>query len=226
MTTQSSASSSRIQTNFVAKTERMALDWLCVRMPLWMKPDHLTSIGAFGAVMIFAGYALSVSRPGFLWLVIAGFVVHWFGDSLDGSLARSRKIERPRYGYFLDHSVDAICNLLIMVGLGLSAFVRMDVALFTLVGYFMLSMYVFLFKQVSGTFQLSFLAMGPTELRIALIIMALGMYFLGNVTVALGAQTFSIYDGLLLFAGSVFVVVFCVQVFFAARDLAIQEPGI
>ena len=85
-----------------------------------------------------------------LWVASLGFVVHWLGDSLDGSLARYRRCERPLYGYFLDHTVDAICNFLVMAGLGFSPWVRMDTALFTLIGYYLLCMYVFINNQVSG----------------------------------------------------------------------------
>src|ERR1019366_8927020 len=107
--------------------------------------------------------------------------MHWFGDSLDGSLARYRRIERPRYGHFLDFSVDVISSLMIMLGVGLSAYVRLDVALFALVGYYMLWLFVLLNCQVSRNLQLSFLAAGPTEFRLVLIGLNCWMYFGGNL---------------------------------------------
>jgi len=198
----------RIQTNIVSEKERLVLNWICARLPLWITPDRLTALGVFGACLVFIGYTVSWLHPGFLWLAILGFIVHWFGDSLDGSLARFRHIERPLYGHFLDHSVDAFCNLLIMASLGMTAFVHMDVALFALIGYYLLCMHVFLKHHVSGKFQLSFLAFGPTELRICLIGLTLGMYFYGVAGVTLGERFFSIYDFVLLGAGVTFVVLF------------------
>ncbi|MGH6845273.1 MAG: CDP-alcohol phosphatidyltransferase family protein, partial [Methylocella sp.] len=149
---------SRVQDNILAHRERDCLDWLCRHMPGAVTPDRLTGFAAGGACLVFASYVATSLHPGFFWLATLGLIIHWFGDSLDGSLARYRRIDRPRYGYFLDHSVDALCNLTIMAGAGLSAYIRLDVALFALLGYFMLCMYVFLYNHVSQRFQLSFLA--------------------------------------------------------------------
>jgi phosphatidylglycerophosphate synthase len=102
----------RIQQNLLAIQERRLLDWLCARMPGWVTPDQLTGIGMVGAAMILAGYMASNVAPGWLLLSIAGYFVHWFGDSMDGSLARFRRIERPNFGYFLDHSCDAMATVM------------------------------------------------------------------------------------------------------------------
>ena len=214
---------SRIQENILAELERDILDWLCLRMPRAITPDRLTGIGAAGAAVVFAGYVATHFHPAFFWLATLGIVIHWFGDSLDGSLARYRRIDRPRYGYFLDHSVDALCNLTIMTGAGLSAYIRLDVALFTLLGYFMLCMYVFLYNQVSHRFQLSFLALGPTELRAGLIGINCWMYFAGDCKIAIGGATFSPYDLVLCGAGIVFVCLFVVNVFNVARTLRRED---
>ncbi|MGH6837135.1 MAG: CDP-alcohol phosphatidyltransferase family protein, partial [Methylocella sp.] len=162
---------------------------------------------------------------GFFWLATLGLIIHWFGDSLDGSLARYRRIDRPRYGYFLDHSVDALCNLTIMAGAGLSAYIRLDVALFALLGYFMLCMYVFLYNHVSQRFQLSFLALGPTELRVGLIGLNCWMYFAGEFRIAIGGATFSPYDLVLCGAGIIFVCLFAVNVFHVARKLRLEDAS-
>ena len=198
----------RVQSNIVARRERQLLTYLCARLPSWVTPDGLTIFGVAGAVTVFAGYAGSRYDPWFLWLATLGYIIHWFGDSLDGSLARHRRIERPKYGYFLDHSVDAFCNLIIMMGLGLSLYVRMDVALFVLAGYYMLCMYVFLNNHVTGMFQLSFLALGPTELRIGLIGINAWMFEQGQVGDTFGGQYFSAYDVALIAVGIGFVAVF------------------
>ena len=165
---------SRIQQNIVSRQERRFIDWACARMPGSVTSDHLTMFGVFGAVLVLVGYIAARSDPHFLWLSAAGYVVHWFGDSLDGSLARYRSVTRPRYGYFPDHSVDALCILMMFGGMGLSSYVRMDVALFVVMGYFALSIHVFLKNHVTGTFQLSFMALGPTEVR--MIFMAITIW--------------------------------------------------
>ena len=161
--------STRIQNNVLARPERTVLDWLCSHMPSAITPDILTSIGVAGAVIVLAGYVGSRFDPAFFWLASVGFLVNWFGDLLDGSLARFRGVESPRYGYFLDHSADAVSILLVLVGLGFSAYVRLDVALAVLISYFLMCIYVFLYNHVSGSFQISFASLGPTELRIGLI---------------------------------------------------------
>ena len=122
----------RIQQNVLAVGERHLLNWLCARMPRWVTPDLLTGFGMVGAFAIFAGYAASNWGVDWLWLAIAGYAIQWFGDSMDGSLARHRKIERPSYGYFIDHSCDGLATLLILAGMGASPYIRMDVALVAL----------------------------------------------------------------------------------------------
>jgi len=200
----------------------MILNWLCLRLPYWITPDILTGLGIIGAILVFAGYLGSRFNISYVWLSTFGYFVHWFGDSLDGSLARFRQIERPKYGYFLDHSVDAACNLVIMVGLGLTPFVRLDVALFALIGYYMLCMYVFLNNQVTGIFQLSFMAMGPTELRIGLIAINFCMYFEGNLGVNLGGTFISAYDVLLLGTSALLIGIFVYHVVLNIRLLRAQ----
>jgi phosphatidylglycerophosphate synthase len=204
-------SSNRIQTSVTAVPERHLLDWLCMRMPSAVTPDWLTAIGVVGAVIVFIGYLASRIDPAFFWLATLGLVVNWFGDSLDGSLARYRRIEKPRYGYFLDHSVDAVSIFLIMIGLGLSAYVRLDMAMFALLGYFMLCIYVFLSNHVTGQFQLTFLSLGPTEMRIGLIGLNSWMYFGGDLKVVIGGENFSSYDLILFGNGLIFVCLFIVN---------------
>lgn len=207
----------RIQENALARVERRALTWLCARLPAWIMPDHLTGLGIFGALVIFTGYAASLLDRNWLWVAIAGFVIHWFGDSLDGSLARFRKIERPNFGYFIDHSADGLANLMIMAGLGLSAFVRLDIALFTLAGYLLLSVHAFLAARVVGELRLSYLAAGPTELRLVLIAMTLLMLRYGPVQVlSTGLSAFDFFVGAV---GIVLVVLFVVQTLVTARQL-------
>ncbi len=216
----------RIQDNLLAERERGVLNWICARLPSVVAPDHLTATGLVGAVIICAGYLASRHHPAFLWVASFGLVVNWFGDSLDGSLARHRGIERPRYGYFLDHSVDALGGLLIMAGLGGTAYVRMDIALFVLVGYYMLCIFVFLNHQVTGKVQLSFLALGPTELRIGLIAVNVWMYARGQTALVIDGQTFSGYDVALGATGAGFVGLFVANTLRLARQLKREEAGV
>jgi archaetidylinositol phosphate synthase len=216
---------SRVQENILAHRERDILAWLCGHMPPAVTPDRFTGFGAGGAALAFAGYAATHLHPAFFWLATLGIFIHWFGDSLDGSLARYRRIDRPRYGYFLDHCVDALCNLTIMTGAGLSAYIRLDAALFALVGYFMLCMYVFLYNHVSQRFQLSFLALGPTELRVGLIGINCWMYFAGDSKIAIAGETLSPYDLVLCGAGIVFVCLFAGNVFQVARQLRREDAS-
>ncbi len=209
----------RIQLNVVARRERQLLTFLCSRLPRAVTPDGLTALSVFGAVLVFASYLASRYDARFLWLASLGFVVNWFGDSLDGSLARFRGIERPTYGYFLDHTVDALNNLVMMVGLGLTTAVRMDVSLFALTGYFMLCMYVFISNHLSGMFQLSFLGFGPTELRLCLIAINTAVALVGVGGWSVGGVTFTAYDGIILFAGLMFVAVFAARVAIGLREL-------
>lgn len=207
----------RIQQNLLAASERRLLDWLCARLPGWVTPDQLTALGFLGSVIICAGYALSSLRVEWLWLAIFGYFVSWFGDSLDGSIARWRKIERPSYGYFLDHSVDGIANLIAIGGIGLSPFVRVDAALFALSGYLLLSIHAFLAARVMGEMKLSYLAAGPTELRLMLIAMTLTMFAVGPDPVL--ANGWSAFDIFAVAVGSLLVILFVVQTLVTARRL-------
>lgn len=199
----------RIQENLVAKSERRLLNWLCTRIPSWMNPDHLTTIGLLGSLMIVAGYLFSNFNPLWLFFSVAGYFINWFGDSLDGSLARYRKIERPEYGYFLDHSIDAFTTVLLMLSLGASPYVTFEVAAFTLAGYMLLSVHAFLAARVTGEFKLSYMALGPTELRIVLVAMTTYMYFDGPGGVVW--SVFNSFDLVVGGVGSVLLVLFVIQ---------------
>lgn len=212
----------RIQQNLLARLERRALNWLCSRMPPAVTPDSLTAIGMVGALMVFSGYLCSNIGDGWLWLSIAGYVVHWFGDSMDGSLARFRKIERPRYGYFLDHSCDGLATVLVLVGIGLSRYVALEVALVALVGYLLLSIHAFLSVRVINEMKLSYLNAGPTELRLILVALTLTMIAAGSEPIL-----FDVLTGFDLFVGAVgvlLIVLFVIQTIRIARRLNTEEP--
>lgn len=211
----------RIQENILARHERRVLNWLCARMPAWVTPDLLTALGVFGAVLTFAGYAASNLAEDWLWLAIVGYVVQWFGDSMDGSLARFRKIERPSYGYFIDHSCDGLTTALIVWGIGTTPYVTMDVVMVALVGYLLLSIHAYLSARVLGEFKLSYLAAGPTELRFLLIGLTIMMMVLGA-----GPGLFGAISGFDLFVGAIgalLMTLFIIQTVITGRRLALRE---
>lgn len=160
----------RIQTSVLNGIEKKILVWLAERQPRWMTSDILTFIGTFGAIIIAIGYILSAKNINFLWLSSFGFVVNWYGDSLDGTLARVRKKQRPVYGYYLDHTVDVINEVIMFVGAGLSGLLQFELALFILVVYLMLTVNVSVNAHLKQEFKLTYAKMGPTEFRIIVII--------------------------------------------------------
>lgn len=159
--------------------EKRVLPWLAARLPKWVLPDHLTALGLFASTLIAASYMLSNRDARWLWVASLALVIQWFGDSLDGNLARYRKIERPRYGYYLDHLTDAYSTLAIGLGLGLSPYMLLSVGLAIVTSYLILSINVYLETYVFGTFSFSYGKLGPTEVRVLLIILNTLAYFKG-----------------------------------------------
>jgi len=167
----SGAEATREMTFLLAAPERRLLRAMAERIPPAIHSDHLTIIGVLGSIGIAVGYALSGRAPAWLWLASAMLWVNWFGDSLDGTLARVRKAERPKYGYYLDHGVDAFTTVSIGVGIGLSPWVGMPPAMALVVVYLMLSINVYLEGAVYGVFRMAYGRIGPTEVRIVLILL-------------------------------------------------------
>jgi archaetidylinositol phosphate synthase len=209
----------RINDILLGPLERPALQWLAARMPRWVKPDILTGVGLLGSVVIFFSYWLTNITAHFLWLASLGLVINWFGDSLDGTLARYRKIERPKYGFFIDHTVDAVSTLLVVFGLGLSPYVRFEIACLALIGYLVMSVFVYIRTCVEGVFKISYGRFGPTEVRLILIIANTIIYFLGNPTMALPFGVLSIYDLIAAIVAIILTVVFLVSTINQAREL-------
>ena len=153
----------------LAVPEARVLEWIARRLPSWVKPDHLTALGVVASIAIAAAYVLSNGNEAWLWAASALLVVHWLGDSLDGTLARVRKSERPRYGYYLDHLVDAFATAAIGIGLGLSPYMLLAVGLTIVVAYLILSINTYLETHAFGVFTLGYGRFGPTEARLMLI---------------------------------------------------------
>jgi phosphatidylglycerophosphate synthase len=210
----------RVNDILLGPLERPALQWLCVHLPGWMTPDILTLIGIFGSVVIFAGYILTKVDSGFLWLASLGYVVNWFGDSLDGSIARYRKIERPKYGFFVDHTVDAFSQLLIFIGLGLSPYISYEVATLALLGYLLMSVYVYVDTYVTGVFKISYGKFGPTEMRAIAILANLVFFIWASPTVELWFGPVLVYDIFALAVATALIAVFIYSVIRRATELA------
>src|SRR5436853_4296784 len=160
----------REQTSLLAPLERVCLSWLARNMPTWVKPDHLTLLGFIAMLVAGACYAVARWWPAAFLIVNVCLAINWFGDSLDGTLARVRNKQRPRYGFYVDHIIDAFGILFVISGLALSGLMSWNVALGVLVVYFMLSIDVYLATYTIGTFKISFYKFSPTELRILLAI--------------------------------------------------------
>lgn len=149
--------------------EARVLPWLADRLPARVMPDHLTVLGVLASVGIAVSYVLTNRDPSWLWAASGLLVVQWFGDSLDGTLARRRGIERPRYGFYLDHLVDAFSTFAIGLGLGLSPYMLLSVGLAIVIAYHMLSINVYLETYVHGEFSFGYAWLGPTEARVVLV---------------------------------------------------------
>ena len=160
----------RIQTSILNNLERKALVAMANKMPAWVTSDMLTFVGFLGALIIATGYALSNLDLRWLWLSCFGLLVNWFGDSLDGSLARVRNAQRKTYGFYIDHNVDVINETIMFVGVGTSPLVNMSFAMLALSAYFMLSIYVYINCHLKGEMKLTYAGMGPTEFRLLLLI--------------------------------------------------------
>ena len=212
--------------NFMlAQLERRALTWLARRVPARVLPDHLTFLGIVAAFGIGACYVLSNEDVAWLWAASALLVVHWLADSLDGTVARVRRIERPRYGFYLDHLTDALATVVIGIGLGLSPYMLLASGLVVVIVYLVLSINVYLETFAFGTFSLGYGRLGPTEGRIALIAV--------NVALALGAGLDFRFEGLgvsvldvaVLGIAGVMVALLLTRTLRNLRRLAAQEPS-
>jgi archaetidylinositol phosphate synthase len=191
----------RLNTSVLASIEKRALIWIARRLPPWLNSDHLTLLAALSIAG--AGGAFWAARywlPA-LWFVVAALALNWFGDSLDGTLARVRKHERPRYGFYVDHVLDVVGISVLIGGMALSGFITPVVGLTLLVAYLLVSSEVFLATAVNGQFRMSFLSVGPTEMRIILAAGALRL--LAGPTV----NPFGMGDVLLFDVGAVVAIV-------------------
>lgn len=213
----------RINDTFLAHLEKPVLIWLAARLPDCVTPDFLTGLGLLAAGVIFLGYWLTGVNAAFLWLVNFGLILNWFGDSLDGTLARYRKIERPRFGYFIDHTVDAITQLLIVLGIGLSPYVQFKFALFALIGYFMLSIHTYIMTYVRGVFKLSYGKLGPTEVRLIMFLANTFVYLFGMPTFRIALGRVTLFESICMVSGVALILMFVFSTIKQAVELATSD---
>jgi len=163
------AEAKRIIVTLTSRFERRWLPVIAAALPRWVTPDILTMTGVAASLLIGLCYWLSGRNRDWLWAVNLLLVVHWLGDSLDGTLARVRKIERPRYGFFVDHAADAVAALAVCLGLGFSPLMDVRIALGLLLSYYLMMILVLMLAYALREFKISYGRFGPTELRLLLI---------------------------------------------------------
>lgn len=212
--------------NFLlAKPERRALRAIAARLPRWVLPNDLTALGVVAAIGICVAYQLSNDSSAWLWVASGLLVVHWLGDSLDGTLARVRGIQRPRYGYYLDHLVDALATAAIGIGLGLSPHMLLSVGTLLVVAYLILSINVYLESQALGRFSIGYGLLGPTEVRVLLIGLNTALALGFGLSFEIAGTTFTALDlaGIAIAAGMLALLVGRARR--NLRELAQAEPG-
>lgn len=178
-------SHTRVNDNLLGAIERPLLQWLVSRLPRAATPGLLTTIGGLGALATGAAYGLSNLDERFLCLASLGLAVNWFGDSLDGTLARFRRIERPVYGFFVDHATDAFSQTAVLLGFGLSPYVRFELACLLLIGLLLASVVAYIRAFLDNVFKITVSRIGPTEARLLLLITNIVVLIAGNPPIRL-----------------------------------------
>lgn len=223
MVTTTAANHVRQHGSLLAEPEKRLLIWIAGRLPRRINPDHLTLLALLAMAAAGAAFALARVWPPALWLVVLALGLNWFGDSLDGTLARVRRAERPRYGFYVDHVLDVISITLLLGGLACSGYMTPLVAMGVLVAYLLVSAEVFLATAAHGVFRMSFLGFGPTELRIVLAAGTMALFGDPRVDLGpLGSHTLFDVGGAAAAAG--LVVALVAAIVRNTRVLARMEP--
>src|SRR3954447_13073444 len=212
--------------NFLlAPFERRFLPWAAKRLPRWILPDDMTALGVLAALGVCAAYQLSNDGRGWLWVASGLLILQWVGDSLDGTLARVRGIQRPKYGYYLDHMVDAIATAAIGLGLGLSPYMLLSIGALIVVGYLILSINVYLESMAFGRFRLGYGFLGPTEIRAVLILLNTALALDLGLDFHLVKLHVTVLDVIGLGIVSLMLVLLTGRAFGNLRELAREEPS-
>jgi len=220
----------RINDSVLGPLERPALAWLVRRLPPKVVPDHLTAFGVFGALLTATGFVLSCRSLTWLWLASLGLIINWLGDSLDGNLARLRHIERPRYGFFIDHTTDLFCQSLTFIALGLSPLAHFGMACLGLITFLMAFVYTLIAAQTRATMRITYFYFGPTEIRALLLLgnlisLSFGVVDLRRWFAGLpGDGPVSIHDAFIGMLAASGLVVIALLAWRDARALSVEDP--
>lgn len=212
---------SRVNESFLSGLERPALAWMAPRVPAQITPDHLTLIGLSGAAAAAAGYILSRWSIEWLWLAALGLIVNWAGDSLDGNVARVRGIERPRYGFFIDHTTDLFSQALVFLALASSPCTRFSVAATGLIAFLMGFVYTLIYFKATDTMRITYFRFGPTEIRALLVAGNLITLWAGVLDLCQYFPSLGRFGAVTIY--EVFIVVICLIAIPAFALLAIRE---
>ena len=231
MTSKERTQSKRIQTSILNAGEKKLLVWIAKRLPRWVTSDMLTGFGILGAMVVALGYALSSIDILYLWIANLGLFMNWFGDSLDGSLARVRNTQRPVYGFFIDHNMDGVTITIMCIGAGLCPLIHMYTCVAVLIVYLLLSIYVYITAHLKNEFKLTYGHLGPTEFRvIVFIINILFMYIAPLRRHSWELQIFglnftiTVFDCLLVVFFVVLLVMYLTSVIHDAKQYAKEDP--
>jgi archaetidylinositol phosphate synthase len=221
----------RVNGGALGGAERAALAWMAERLPRWVVPDHLTGLGLTGALVAACGYVATHWAIEWLWLACSGLLLNWIGDSLDGTMARLRRIERPRYGFFVDHTSDLFAQVSIFLALGLSPCAHFAVACIGLIAFLMAFVYSLICTEVHDTMRITYFGFGPTEIRALLVAGNLLTLWAGAVPdvtpwLPLAAHwgTVTVYELFIVAISAIVVVVLAALIVRERGDLARRDP--
>ena len=229
--TETFASAARVHTALTASYEKRLLLWLARHTPAPINSDHLTALAFAAQVCAGAAYAMARHNPRALWLVNLLIALNWLGDSLDGTLARVRDQQRPRYGFYVDHIVDILGALALIAGLGFSGFVHWPIAIGMLLCFYVLSIESFLATYTLGRFHISHGPFGPTEIRMLLIVgnlltLLTGLHDLSPLALPMASLApVSVFDVGLVLIGSLAPVVLGMLFLRDLRAISLADPS-
>ncbi|MBR3828293.1 MAG: CDP-alcohol phosphatidyltransferase family protein [Bacteroidales bacterium] len=219
--------SQRIQTSIINGVEKRVLVWLAERQPRWVTSDMLTLVGVVGAFLTGLGFYLTHYDINWLWLSSAGLIINWYGDSLDGTLARVRNCQRPLYGYYIDHTVDCINEAFMFIGAGLSPLVDIDLALYVFVLYLFMTINVSINAHLKSEFRLTYAKLGPTEFRLIIVISNTVLILfprLVTYTLTLGSRAYTTLDLVAIAIIVLLAVIYLATIIADARHYAAIDP--
>jgi archaetidylinositol phosphate synthase len=220
----------RLNGSLLEPVEKPAMMWLVARFPAWIVPDHMTLLSLSGAALAACGYLASRASLLWLWLASAGLVLNWLGDSTDGNLARHRRIERPRYGFFVDHTSDLFSNVMIFLSLGLSPCTHFAVACIGLIVFQMGFVFTLIGAQAHASMRIAYFGFGPTEIRVLLLFGNFVAIARGSMNMQLPFWPFNRFDplstfdlGILLLAAAGVLLIGGMAIR-ECRSLGVQDP--